>query len=68
MIYGVDRILIAVPVALLILAALYFLAKRGDPGTGSGVASFAKIVLSGGFILIILFIIWESLYYVWGGH
>jgi hypothetical protein len=68
LINGVNIIFVLPPV-LLVLTAIavggWRFSTRGPKAAG---VSFVRIIVYGGFILFVLFLVWASLYYAGGGH
>jgi hypothetical protein len=68
MINGVDIIFIIPPVVLAIIAVVFGLWQFSRHGAQGALKSVARVILYGGFILFVLFLIWVGLYYAGGGH
>jgi hypothetical protein len=68
MINGVHLFFIIPPVALVITALGFGLQRFSTRGAKAALVSVVRVMVYGGFILFVLFLIWFGLYYAGGGH
>ena len=68
MIYGVDLFFIIPLVVLVVVAVLAGLGGGAERGTKGALTSFVRVVVYGGALLFVLFMIWVGMYYAGGGH
>jgi hypothetical protein len=65
---GVSIIFIAPPVLLVILAIAIGVWRLSSQGPKAAIVSVFRILIYGGFALLVLFFVWVWIYYSGGGH
>jgi hypothetical protein len=68
MINGVSLYFIIPLVVLVLAAVLAGLGGRAERGTQGALTSFVRVIVYGGALLFVLFLIWAGMYYAGGGH
>lgn len=68
MIEGVDIIYIIPPIVLAIVALLVGLRRLSEHGPMGALTSSLRVIVYGGCILFVLFLLWVGMYYAGGGH
>lgn len=68
LINGVHIIFIVPPVFLVLLAITVGAWRLSTRGTKAAIVSVVRILIYGGFTLLLLFFVWIGIYYAGGGH